>query len=124
MDIVADTLIRLKNGYMVGKQQVDVKYSKLVVAVCELLQKESFIGSFEQKGNKIEVNLKYNAKSPAISNVKRISKPGLRIYKSSKALPFVLNGLGIAIISTSVGVMSEKEARKKGVGGEVLAEVW
>ena len=126
MDNVADALIRIKNGYLVGKTKVSIKYSKLVMEICKLLQKEGFIGSSDVnvKNREIMVTLKYNDRSPSVTDVKRVSKPGLRVYKASKSLPFVLNGLGIAIISTPKGVMSDKEARKLGLGGEVMAEVW
>lgn len=124
MDNVSDALIRLKNGYLVGKVEVSVKYSKLVLEICKLLKKHGFISGCKQKDREILVTLKYNDRLPAISNVKRVSKPGLRIYKGAKYLPYILNGLGIAIISTPKGVMSDKEARKLKTGGEVLAEVW
>lgn len=124
MDTVADALIRLKNGYIVGRQSVNVRYSKLILEICKLLEKEGYISGFKKDGYAVEVILKYNNKMPVLTNVKRISKPGLRIYKSAKALPVVLNGLGIAIISTPKGIMSAKAAKKAGLGGEVLAEVW
>lgn len=124
MDTVADTLIRLKNGYMVGKTDVKVRYSKLIMEICKLLEKEGYISGFKQSGYEIDVKLKYNSKEPALTNVKRVSKPGLRVYKNAKSLPTVLNGLGVAIVSTPKGIMSAKEARKTGIGGELLAEVW
>lgn len=130
MDIVADSLIRIKNSYLAYKESAVLPYSKLVLAICELLQQEGFIESFKEEKiegksfNKIVVNLKYLGRKAALTDVKRISKPGLRVYKPSKALPKVLNGFGLAIISTPKGVMSDKKARKEGVGGEVLAHVW
>lgn len=130
MDIVADSLIRIKNGYLAYREEVVLPYSKLVLAICKLLQDESFIESFKEKKvegknySNIKVVLKYLGKKPALTDVKRISKPGLRIYKSHKALPKVLNGFGLAIISTPKGVMSDKQARKEGVGGEIMAHVW
>lgn len=130
MDIVADSLIRIKNGYLAYKEEVILPYSKLVLAICTLLEKEGFITSFKEvkiegkNFNRIQVILKYLGKKPALTDVKRISKPGLRVYKPSKALPRVLNGFGLAIVSTPKGVMSDKQARKEGVGGEVMAHVW
>lgn len=130
MDIVADSLIRIKNGYLAYRDEVILPYSKVVVSICGLLEKEGFISSFKEEAvegknfNQIKVILKYLGKKAALSDVKRISKPGLRIYKSHKALPRVLNGFGLAIISTPKGVMSDKQARKEGVGGEVMAHVW
>jgi len=124
MDNIADTLIRIKNGYRVGKQTVSVRYSKLILEICKLLVSEGFLESCNQKKNEIEVTLKYNNRKPALEDVKRISKPGLRVYKGANDLPRVLNGLGIAIISTPKGVLTDKKARKEKVGGEVLAEVW
>lgn len=130
MDIVADSLIRIKNGYLAYREEVILPYSKLVLAICALLEKEGFITSFKEvkiegkNFNQIQVILKYLGKKPALTDVKRISKPGLRVYKPSKALPRVLNGFGLAIVSTPKGVMSDKEARKQSVGGEVMAYVW
>ena len=130
MDIVADSLIRIKNGYLAYREEVILPYSKLVIAICELLEKEGFITSFKESKvegksfSRITVILKYLGKKAALTDVKRISKPGLRIYKSSKALKGVLNGFGLAIVSTPKGVMSDKQARKEGVGGEVMAHVW
>lgn len=124
MDIVADALIRLKNGYIVGKTSVIVRYSKLVLEICKLLKKEGYILDYKTSGYNIEVNLKYTNKVPALTNVKRVSKPGLRVYKKASSLPVVLNGLGVAIISTPKGIMSAKEAKKARLGGEVLAEIW
>lgn len=127
-DLVADALIRIKNGYLSRKEAVSVPYSKLNLAICQLLSKEGYLASAKQDGHAISVQLFYGGssakKEPALSDVKRISKPGLRVYKSKKTLPWVLNGLGIAIISTPKGIMSDAQARKEGVGGEVLAYVW
>lgn len=126
MDTVADALIRIKNGYMAYKEDVVLSYSKLILAICKVLKTEGFIADFKEdkKTGKVLVNLKYENKQPAITNVIRVSKPGLRVYKGRNALPRVLNGLGIAIISTPRGVMTDKQARKEGLGGEVMAQVW
>lgn len=130
MDIVADSLIRIKNGYLAYRDDVILPYSKVVIAICALLEKEGFIEKYKEEKIEgkiflqIKVKLKYLGKKAALSDIKRISKPGLRIYKSHKALPKVLNGFGLAIISTPKGIMSGKQARKEGVGGEVMAHVW
>lgn len=123
-DIVADTLIRIKNGYMSSRSEVDVRFSKLSLNICNLLKEEGFIKECTQKDNFIAVELKYDDKAPSLTDVKRVSKPGRRVYMGVKSLPRVLNGLGIAIVSTPKGVMTDKKARKLGVGGEVMAEVW
>lgn len=124
MDPIADALIRIKNGYMSGGQSVSVKYSKLVLQILKLLEKEGFVEKVSKKENTIEVMLKYTNRSPALTDVKRVSKPSLRIYKGVKELPRVLSGLGFAIVSTPKGVMTDQAARKMNVGGEVLALVW
>lgn len=125
MDPVADALIRIKNGYMARKVLVLVSYSNLVIKLCELLVKQGFIEKVEKQNERdIKVTLKYQNRKPALTDIKRISKPGRRVYKGVKELPWVLNGLGVALISTPKGLMTEKEARKEGVGGEVMAYVW
>lgn len=124
MDKVGDLLIRIKNGYMASKKEVLVSSSKLSLAILELLKKEGFIDDFEVLERSIKVTLKYKNRGPVLTDVKRISKPGRRIYKGNKFLPYVYDGLGIAIISTPKGIMSDKMARKEGIGGEVMAFVW
>lgn len=123
-DPVADALIRIKNGYLASRQQVLIPYSKLINNLCELLVKEGYLEKISKQGNMIEASLKYKDRSPALTDVKRVSKPGLRVYKGAKNLPRVLNGIGIAIISTPKGLMIDRQARKEGVGGEVMALVW
>lgn len=137
-DTISDALTRIKNGYLASKGEVILYYSKLTKAVCEVLKKEGYIGDYKEikkEGSdtisQIVVSLRYktegglvHVRKPALSEVRRISKPGLRIYKSKRLLPYVLNGLGVAIISTPKGVMTDKEARKMGVGGEIIAYVW
>ena len=124
MDTIADALIRIKNGYIVGAESVLVKYSKLTLAVLKLLEKEGYLGKVTKESNNIKVELKYNDRAPSITDLKRVSKPSLRIYKRVKEIPRVMGGLGIAIISTPKGVMTDKDARAQNVGGEVLAFVW
>lgn len=124
VDIVADALIRIKNGYLVGKIQVNVRFSKLILRIMKLLQKEGYVESVKQDKGEVAVTLKYNGRVPSLTDIKRVSKPSLRVYKGARSLPRVLNGLGIAIISTPKGVMTDSEARKQKLGGEVLALVW
>lgn len=124
MDSVGDALIRIKNGYLVGKQSVVLKYSKLIFKLMKLLQEEGYLENVEKKDNKLTVSLKYKDRKPALADLKRISKPSLRVYKGFSNLPTVLNGLGIAVVSTPKGLMTNKKARKLKVGGEVLALVW
>lgn len=124
MDTVADTLIRIKNGYRVSKPEVVVKFSKLIVAILEVLKKEGYIEDFKAGDREITVTLKYVNRKPVLTEVKRVSKPSLRVYSGFKTLPRVLNGLGIAVVSTPKGVMTEKQAKKQKLGGEVLAYIW
>ncbi len=124
IDPIADTLIRIKNGYISGKKAVEIPYSKLQFNLCKLLSKKGYVIEVSKKARTLEVILKYEGRKPVLTDIKRVSKPSLRIYKGYKNLPRVLNGLGIAIISTPQGLMTEKEARKKKLGGEVMAEVW
>jgi len=128
-DPIADMLTRIRNGNKSKVKTVDIPKSKVKVAIAEILFKEGYIKSYEELENDtqgvIRVTLKYDEKGKkVIAGIKRISKPGLRIYASKEELPKVLNGLGIAIISTPKGIMTDKEARKNNVGGEVLAYVW
>lgn len=124
MDTIADALIRIKNGYLSGSQSVVVIYSKIVLHILKVLEKEGYVSKVSSKDNTISVELKYDNRQPALTEIKRVSKPSLRVYKGVRQLPHVLNGLGIAIISTPKGVMADKDARKQKLGGEVLALVW
>lgn len=124
MDPVADALIRIKNGYQVGKATVTIRFSKLILKLAKLLEKEGYLSEVEQKSQEIIVTLKYRSRVPVLTDIKRVSKPSLRVYKGVKDLPRVLNGLGIAIISTPKGLMTDRQARKLKVGGEVLALIW
>ena len=128
-DPIADMLTRIRNANSGKCKTVDVPKSKMKKSIAEILLNEGYIKSYEDVENEtqgvLRISLKYDEKGKRIiSGLKRISKPGLRIYASKDELPRVLNGLGIAIISTPKGVMTDKEARKNGVGGEVLAYVW
>ncbi len=129
-DPIADMLTRIRNANTAKHETVDVPASKMKISIAEILLKEGYIKKFDMvdvDGIKmIHITLKYGAdkNDKIISGLKRISKPGLRIYAGKEELPKVLGGLGIAIISTNKGVMTDKEARKANVGGEVLAFIW
>ena len=127
-DAIADMLTRIRNAGTAGHPTVMVPASNLKKAIAQILVDEGYIASFEtiedDKQGMIKITLKYAARKHVISGIKRISKPGLRVYADKENLPKVLGGLGIAIISTSKGVMTDKKARKLGVGGEVMAYVW
>ena len=128
-DPIADMLTRIRNANSAKHKTVDVPASKMKTAIAEILFKEGYIKSFEIINNEnqgiIRITLKYEEKGTrVIDGIKRISKPGLRVYAGKEELPRVLNGLGIAIISTSKGLKTDKEAREAGIGGEVLAYIW
>ncbi len=128
-DPIADMLTRIRNANSSKHKTVDIPASKMKLAIADILFKEGYIKSFEEISSDVQgtirVALKYDEKgNRVIDGIKRISKPGLRVYASKEDLPQVLNGLGIAIVSTSKGIMTDREARKEGLGGEVLAYVW
>ena len=128
-DPIADMLTRMRNGLSAKHKSVSVPVSKIKLAIAKLLLEEGFISSYEVEGEGTNANIKIEFKfgpngEKVINGLRRISKPGLRIYAGCDELPKVLGGLGIAIISTSKGVMTDKEARKGNHGGEVLAYVW
>ena len=128
-DPIADMLTRIRNANSAKHKTVDVPSSKMKTAIAEILFKEGYIKSFELISNEnqgiIRITLKYDEKGVrVIDGIKRISKPGLRVYANKEELPKVLNGLGTAIISTSQGLKTDKEAREAGIGGEVLAYIW
>ena len=128
-DPIADMLTRIRNANSAKHKTVDVPASNMKTAIAEILFKEGYIKSFELISNEnqgiIRITLKYDEKGTrVIDGIKRISKPGLRVYAGKEELPRVLNGLGIAIISTSKGLKTDKEAREAGMGGEVLAYIW
>ena len=128
-DPIADMLTRIRNANSAKHKEVDVPASNMKRAIAQILLDEGYIASFEEikdeKQGMLRVTLKYDENGKrVIAGLKRISKPGLRIYVNKDELPQVLNGLGIALISTSKGIKTDKEARKEGLGGEVLAYVW
>lgn len=129
-DTIADMLTRIRNATMVKHQIVQIPATKMSLAIAEILKTEGFIEDFENytenNKNYLLLSLKYTGKSrkPVICKIERISKPGLRVYSNSKQLPKVLDNLGIAIISTSKGVMTNLKAKELGIGGEVLCYIW
>lgn len=124
-DPIADMLTRIRNANQMRYKEVEVPASKIKLEIARILKDEGFISDYSNKDSMIVLNLKYGEKKErVITGLKRISKPGLRVYVKAEELPSVLNGLGIAIVSTSKGVMTDKEARKLSLGGEVLAYIW
>ena len=126
-DPIADMLTRIRNANSAYHEKVEMPASTVKAAVLNILKEEGLVKNFESvnNGKTLKVTLKYGSnKEKVISGIKRISKPGLRVYAKKEELPRVLGGLGIAVISTSQGVMSDKTARKLGLGGEVIAYVW
>ena len=128
-DPIADMLTRIRNANQMRYKEVEVPASKIKIEIARILKEEGFIADYKVKKNDVQsiivLSLKYgDRKERVITGLKRISKPGLRVYAKASELPRVLNGLGIAIISTSHGVMTDKEARKESLGGEVMAYIW
>ncbi len=129
-DPIADMLTRIRNANMAKHDTVDIPVSKMKIAIANILVDEGYVAKYELVGEGVQqmirVTLKYgkDKNEKIISGIKRISKPGLRVYAGSEDMPKVLGGLGIAIVSTNQGVITDKQARKLGVGGEVLAFVW
>ena len=127
-DPIADYLTRIRNAAKAKHRRVDIPASNLKKAISQILVDKNFITGFtvleDKKQNIIRLNLKYHDGKPVISGLRRVSKPGIRLYHGAKELPRVLGGLGVAIISTSKGVMTDAQAKKDNVGGEVLAYIW
>jgi small subunit ribosomal protein S8 len=128
-DPIADMLTRLRNANSAYHDQVTMPSSKIKTHICEILKQEGYIASWKvedaEVGKSLTIELKFGPnRERSIAGIKRISKPGLRVYAKSTSLPRVLGGLGVAIISTSTGLLTDRQAARKGVGGEVLAYVW
>ena len=127
-DVIADMLTRIRNANNAKHETVDIPASNVKKSIAEILLSEGYIKGYnvidDGKQGIISITLKYNGKQKTIQGLRRVSKPGLRIYSSCDDMPRVMNGLGIAIISTSKGIMTDKQARNANVGGEVLAFVW
>jgi len=126
-DPISDMLTRIRNGQQLEIQSVTMPAAKLKAAIATVLKDEGYIDDFAVRENsgkpQLEISLKYYAGRPVIEKIERVSRPGLRIYKPSRGIPHVMNGLGVAIVSTSKGVMTDRKARGLGVGGEVLCIV-
>lgn len=129
-DTISDMLTRIRNANLARHQTTEIPATKMTRSIAKVLREEGFIAEFEEVGEGIEqhllISLKYKGKNrqPIINTLKRVSKPGLRVYSNRKELPRVLGGIGIAIISTSSGIMTDRQARRQGVGGEVLCYIW
>ena len=127
-DVIADMLTRIRNANDAKHETVDIPASNMKKAIAEILANEGYVKGYQiiedGKQGVIRVTLKYVGKQKVIHGIRRVSKPGLRIYSNCEDMPKVMNGLGVAIVSTSKGVMTDKQARKENVGGEVLAFVW
>ncbi len=126
-DPVADMFTRIRNAQRVDKQSVAMPSSKLKVSIAQLLKDEGYVETFNIDANAgkpvLNIELKYYAGKPVIERIERVSRPGLRVYKASNALPQVMNGLGVAIVTTSKGLMTDRKARSSGLGGEVIGYV-
>ena len=129
-DTISDMLTRIRNATLAKHQTTLIPATRMTLSIARVMKQEGFIADFEETGENIDrrlvVALKYEGKNrqSIIKRLKRVSKPGLRVYSNSKELPRVLGGIGIAIISTSQGIITDREARKQGVGGEVLCYIW
>ncbi len=127
-DVIADMLTRIRNANDAKHSTVDIPASNMKKAIAQILVDEGYVSGFQVvddgKQGIIRVTLKYNGKEKVLKGLKRVSKPGLRIYASCEEMPRVMNGLGIAVVSTSKGIMTDRQARKENVGGEVLAFIW
>ena len=129
-DTIADMLTRIRNAALARHQRTQVPSTKMTRSIAKVLKEEGFIADYEENGEGIKkqlvISLRYKGKNrqPIVTALKRVSKPGLRVYSNRKELPRVLGGIGIAIISTPNGIMTDREARRQGVGGEVLCYVW
>ncbi len=126
-DPIADMLTRVRNAAIAKHLDVDVPVSKMHLEIAKILHREGYIRGYQliNRGRTVRIRLRYDEhREPVVQGLKRVSKPGRRVYRGKDDLPKVLGGLGVAIISTSQGVMTDREARKRGIGGEVVGEIW
>lgn len=127
-DPIGDMLIQIKNAALIGKRMVELPYSRMKEEVAKILVREGYLTTSEKIGEApkyvLKLELKYENKRSVITNIKRVSKPGLRWYINKQMIPKVLGGMGIAILSTSSGIMTGRDAHKKSIGGELLCEIW
>lgn len=128
VDPISDLLTRIRNAHKAKHRRVDIPASKMKAAIAQVLLDQKYIANFtlleDQKQGVLRINLKYHDGRPVIMGLRRISKPGIRVYRGAEAMPRVQGGLGIAVVSTSRGIMTGAQAKKQNVGGEVLAYVW
>lgn len=125
MDPISNMLIAIKNAQAAGKEEVEIPTSKLKLQIAEILKREGYIKGYKKTNPfRFKISLKYKGKEPMIGGLERVSKPSRRIYVKHKEIPKVLGGLGMVILSTPKGIMTGEEAKKKGVGGEVICKVW
>ncbi len=128
-DPIADMLTRIKNAYLAGKRTVEIDSSKTLKAIAKIILKEGYLKSIEEekikKGfKKLKLTLKYKSHRPSLTKIKRISKPGVRIYVKVNKIPRVREGIGVTIVSTPKGLMTDKEAKKANLGGEIICQIW
>ena len=128
-DPIGDMIARIKNGYLAYHKKVAMPYSKIKQQIADILDQQKYLAGVEVVGDtpatkELKLKLRYDRKTPAIQGIKRVSKPGIRVYQQAKELKPPLSGLGVSIITTSKGIMTVKQARKQNLGGEVLLEVW
>ena len=127
-DLIADGFTIIRNGTRVHKEEVYLPYSKALVAICDILKREGYLENFKEvdleHSKKIKVYLKYDGKKSIITQIKKVSTPGRRIYRKRKSIPYVLRGYGLALVSTPSGIYTDKEAREKGLGGEIMGMIW
>ena len=127
-DLLADTFTMIRNAIMAKKENLDVPASRMSKAVLEILKRENYIDNYklieDKKQGVLRIYLKYTGKKPAIMTIKRVSRPGLRVYTKKAKIPVVLRGRGIAILSTSKGILTDKEAKEQNLGGEILGYIW
>ncbi|MEK7091157.1 MAG: 30S ribosomal protein S8 [Patescibacteria group bacterium] len=123
-DPLSDLISRIKNGYRAGKTNVRLPWSRVKEDVVRVLVGQKLVEKCEKQKEELVVSLRYDGKTPALTDIRRVSKPGVRIYSGVKKLPRVLGGLGINILSTPQGVMADKQAKKLHVGGEIIAQAW
>ena len=127
-DTISDFLTQIKNAYLARHKSIEIGFTKMLFEITKILEKEKFVKEVKvatEKGRKkIVITLLYPNRKPAIENLKRISKPGLRIYVGKSKIPFVYGGLGVTIVSTPLGLMTGRQARKKNVGGEIICNIW
>lgn len=123
-DALSDLVSRVKNGYLAGQPEITVGWSRVKEMVVKVLAELGYVEKYAKKENELKIVLKYNGKKAVLTDIRRVSKPGARIYAGAKRLPRVLGGLGVNIVSTPKGIMSDKQAKKLNVGGEIIAQVW